>query len=52
MSNKEGEIERQTDGQEKINLFIREKKGEWCSLAQLREALKHVQKFIYINKHT
>lgn len=26
MSNKEGEIERQTDGQEKINLFIREKK--------------------------
>lgn len=34
MSNKEGEIERQTDGQEKINLFIREKKGNgvlWLS---------------------
>lgn len=50
-NNKEDKIERQTNVQEKINLFIRGKKGELCSLAQLRESFKHTQKFIYINRH-
>lgn len=40
-NNKADQIERQTDRQKKISLFTGEKKkGELCSFAQLREALK------------
>lgn len=51
-NNKADQIERQADGQGEISLFIGGKKGQLCPFAQLREALKHRQKFTHIKKHT